>query len=197
MVLFVQRRQPSVFLLQWLHVVLSFMPIFFFRVLLLAAKNNCDPKMHCVAICIASSCDLCLRRTRTTECALEKCTYRLCGRCAFLYYQTSVHKVCPACRRPDAFVVSKNCSSRIVSCRCHLCHSIKPYLIVACQGCCCVVVLCAGIMFASVVGNLISCMFGFLCFGADFFGHGLLVFVVTFMILLVLFGYCFGGSEEG
>ena len=64
--------------------------------------------MHCVAICIASSsCDLCLRSTRTTECALDNCTYRLCGRCAFLYYQTSVHKVCPACRRPDAFVVSK------------------------------------------------------------------------------------------
>ena len=164
---------------------------FFFRVLFLAAKNMCDPKMHCVAICIASSCDLCLRRTRTTECALEKCTYRLCRRCVFLYYQTSAHKICPACRRPGAFVVSKGGSSRMVSC-----PNLWPYLVVACQGGCCVVVLCVVIGFASVLGNLLSCMFGFLCFGVGFFGHGLLVFGVSCMVVFALLGYCFGGSED-
>ena len=196
MTFFVKSGQTLVFAVQKVLHFVSY-AIFFFRSTT-SDNNVVDPKMNALAfLCNQPSCNICSRHTRTAECALEKCTYRLCNRCVFLYYQTSPRKICPACRRPEAFVVANQCWCKDrYNCGVNTCMVIRPYIIVAGQGCCCAFSAVVIVLIASAIGNIISCIVGSSCFESNFFGHGILVFVLTVGCIIFIIGIFSSSSDN-
>lgn len=138
------------------------------------------------------ACDICARRRwfGVRQCALPPCEYKLCQRCVFLYFQTSTRKVCPLCRREKAFVlVRKKAYPACLA-------TLKPYARVSGYACCFALGIGAAIFLASAIGNVISCIFGFLCFGEGFFSHGIMVFAISALVVGFIAAFCCSSEEN-
>jgi hypothetical protein len=96
-------------------------------------------------------CSVCAhRRWDVQMCKYEVCTYQMCRRCIFLYGR---NKLCPACRRPNAFKLTR---------RWYKCDNVLYYPHVEC--------VCTYVFFPilfvfgiSVVGNMLLYTFDPYC----------------------------------